>query len=254
MRTTFARLCRDSRNRLGISQETLAGMAHVSRAHIAKIELGHADPSLDIAERLATALGLEVELVARHPILLEPRQRDAVHAACSGYADRRLRGAEWETAREAEVVHGRTHGWIDLLAFDLRTGLLLVVEIKTRLDDLGLVERQLAWYERSAFDIARRMGWPVRRVAVWLLALASEEVDSAIRANRHVLSVAFPTRSEEMMRVAAGGEWPANNGRGLALIDPRSRRRSWLIRCRSDGRRSRAPYLDYADAAGRMTA
>ena len=37
------------------------------------------------------ALGLEVELVSRQPILLEAAQRDIVHAACSGYADRRLR-------------------------------------------------------------------------------------------------------------------------------------------------------------------
>ena len=85
-------------------------------------------------------------------MLLEPRQRDAVHAPCSGYANRRFRAGGWETGREVEIVHGRSHGWIDLLAFDPRTGLLLIVEIKTRLDDLGLVERQLAWYERSAFE------------------------------------------------------------------------------------------------------
>lgn len=157
--------------------------AHLSRGQIAKIELGQADPSLDVVERLAIALGLEVELVARQPILFEPRHRDFVHARCSGYADRRLRAADRATAREVEIVHGRSHGWIDLLAFDRRTGLLLVVEIKTRLDDIGLVERQLAWYERSAFDVARRLGWPARRVAVWLLALASEEIDAAIRAN-----------------------------------------------------------------------
>jgi transcriptional regulator with XRE-family HTH domain len=252
IRTTFAHLCRDTRLRLGISQETLSGMAGVSRGQIAKIELGHADPSLEVAERLAVALGLELELLARQPILLEPRQRDGVHARCSGYADRRLVATMWQTAREVEIVHARSHGWIDLLAFDPRTGLVLVVEIKTRLDDLGLIERQLAWYERSAFDLARRLGWPARRVAVWLLALASEEVDLVVRANRQVLSHAFPVRAIEMSAIARGGTWPANGGRGLALIDPTSRRRDWLIRCRADGRRSPAPYVDYADAARRL--
>ena len=134
----------------------------------------------------------------------------------------------WDTAREVEIIQGRSRGWIDLLAFDPRTGLLLVVEIKTRLDDIGLVERQLAWYERSAFDVAHRLGWPARRVGVWLLALASAEVDAAIWANRKTLSLAFPVRAAEMATITTGGVWPKDHGRGLALIDPRSRRRDWL--------------------------
>jgi hypothetical protein len=37
--------------------------------------------------------------------------------------------------------------------------------------------------------------------------------------------------------------------RGLALIDPRSRRRDWLIPTRVDGRRTVLPYQDLARAA-----
>ena len=37
------------------------------------------------------------------------------------------------------------------------------------------------------------------------------------------------------------------NVQGLAMIDPSSRRREWLIRTTVDGRRSAAPYVDYAD-------
>ena len=32
---------------------------------------------------------------------------------------------------EVEVVEGRAHGWVDLVAFDPRTGTLLVIEVKT---------------------------------------------------------------------------------------------------------------------------
>jgi hypothetical protein len=42
-------------------------------------------------------------------------------------------------------------------------------------------------------------------------------------------------------------------GRGLAMIDPASKRRDWLIRLRVDGRRSDARYVDYADAARRLS-
>ena len=154
-------------------------------------------------------------------------------------------------AREVELVHGRSHGWIDLLAFDARTGTLFIVEVKTRLDDLGAIERQLGWYERRAIHVANDLGWEPRRVNAWLLFLASEEVDLAIRANRHVLATAFPMRAREMLAAVDGTGSQAV--RGLAMIDPTSRRRDWLLRTRVDGRRRAAPFRDYADAAARIS-
>ena len=35
--------------------------------------------------------------------------------------------------------------------------------------------------------------------------------------------------------------------RGVAMIDPRSKRRDWLRSLAIDGRRSKLPYRDYAD-------
>lgn len=158
-----------------------------------------------------------------------------------------MRQAGLATAREVEVVHGRSHGWIDLLAFDPRTGTLLIVEVKTRIDDLGAIERQLGWYERSAFALAENLGWHPRRSATWLLVLASEEVDTSVRVTRDALRPAFPARAPEMSRLLGGST--EGYARGLAMIDPASRRRDWLIKTRLDGRRSVAPYVDYADAA-----
>ena len=133
---------------------------------------------LALVDRIADALGIEIDLVARTPIVIGGgRQRDLVHARCSAYIDRRLRSDGWLTAREVEIVHGRSHGWIDLLAFDPRSGTLILIEVKTRLDDIGAVERQLGWYEREAFGVARRQGWRPSRVACWLLVLASDEVE-----------------------------------------------------------------------------
>jgi transcriptional regulator with XRE-family HTH domain len=234
-----------------MTQKRLAMAVGVSRGYIAMIELGGANPTLDVAARIGTALGLEIELAARAPIVLgDRRQRDAVHARCSGYVHRRLRSSGWQTAREVEVVHARSHGWIDLLAFDPRTGILLVIEIKTWLDDLGTVERQLGWYERSAVTIARSLGWRPRWTAGWLLVLASGEIDEFLRANREVIDAGFPIRARAMAGTVAGAGIEV--GRGLALIDPMSRRRDWLMRSRLDGRRSAPPYIDYADAADRF--
>lgn len=262
-RVTLARMCRDGRQTLGWSQARLAAAIRSSRSHVAAIELGRANPSLEIIARLAVALGFELDLVLRPPIVVgDRRQRDAVHARASGYVDRRLVGDGWLTDREVEIVDGRWRGWIDLLAFDPRTGTLLVIEIKTRIDDLGAIERQLGWYARVARRLARSRGWEVRQVQVWLLVLASDEVEDALRADRDILERAFPLRAAEMRRVVAGQSGPPGVdrrpvargsplARGLALVDPARRRRDWLIPTKLDGRRSPAPYRDYRDAAAR---
>lgn len=254
LRITFARLCRDTRTALDVTQAELARSVGVSRAHVSAIEAGRANPSLDLIDRVAEALGLGLGFAVRDPIILGGgRQRDAAHAWCSGYTERRLRGAGWETAREVPLVHGRTHGWVDVIAYDRRSGTLLIIEVKTWIDDLGAVERQLNWYERSAMRLAHRYGWYPRRVLTWLVVLATDAVDASIRANRDVIDRAFPMRAMTMGQVAAGSD-PGRGGRGIALIDPASRRQHWLIRSRSDGRRSPAPYRDYADAMRRREA
>jgi transcriptional regulator with XRE-family HTH domain len=70
---------------LDITQQDLADAVGVSRPYIASIESGRANPSLAVVERIATALGLELDFVARPPTTVgRPPQRDAVHARCSG--------------------------------------------------------------------------------------------------------------------------------------------------------------------------
>jgi DNA-binding XRE family transcriptional regulator len=253
LRVTFAWLCRETRTDLDITQRELAASVGVSRAHIAAIETGRANPSLELVSRIGAALGLELELIGRRQVVIgRANHRDLVHARCSGYVDRRLRTAGWLTRREVEVVHGRSHGWVDLLAFDPRTRTLLIVEVKTSIEDVGAIERQLGWYERSAGTLAQRFGWMPRTVRAWLLVLASAEVDATITAQRDVIRQAFPLRAVSMRATLAGTEITVPAGRGLALIDPSSRRRDWLIACRSDGRRTPLPYRDHRHAAERL--
>lgn len=255
IRTTLARACRDTRLALGMTQQAVASRAGVTRSYIAQLERGNANPSIRRVEAIAQALGLEVDLAIHRPTIIGgPRVRDAVHARCSAYVGRRLRSLGLEVAREVEIVHGRSHGWIDLLAYDPRTRTLLVIEVKTRLDDLGAVERQLGWYERAAWDRARELGWEPRRIRSWLLVLASEEVEGVLAGNRRYVNEALPVRAREMAMELLSGAPSTATGRGLALIDPSSRGHDWLIRSRIDGRRSPSRYVDYADAARRSAA
>jgi transcriptional regulator with XRE-family HTH domain len=247
---TFGQACLDTRLALDVNRQELARRVGITPRYLAMIEAGRANPSLRLVEDIADAIGLELDLSIRSPIFPGGQQlRDPVHAWCSAYVDRRLRGLSWSTAREVEVVHGRSHGWIDVLAFDHRSRTLLIIEIKTRLDDLGALERQIGWYERMAWQPARALGWRLSRVISCVLALASDEVESVIRRHKNLVSIAFPTRAAELIADPAAA---STGARGLALIDPPSRRQDWLIRTSVDGRRSRLPYRNYADAATRL--
>jgi hypothetical protein len=212
---------------------------------VGEIEAATTNASFDVVWALFDGLGIDVDLVAKGPVVLDRPRHDAVHALCSGYVQRRLEAAGWLVAREVRIENGRYVGWIDLLAFDESTGALLVIEIKTRLDDVGAIERSMDWHLREATGAARRLGWHPRRIAGFLLALASQEVDDALSRNRMVWDRAFPMRATDLATAVVE---PAHaSGRGLALIDPRSRRRQWLFRARIDGRRAEAPYEGYAD-------
>jgi transcriptional regulator with XRE-family HTH domain len=249
-RMSLARACREGRLALGLSQETVAHKVGVARSYIAAIEVGRANPTLDVVVRLATALGYELDLRLRPPVIIgDRRQRDLVHARCSGHVDRRLRAAGFETAREVPIVDGRWRGWIDLLAFDRRTSTLLIIEIKTVIDDIGAVERQVGWYERVARRLARERGWAPRRVVTWLLVLATEQVETSLIDNREIIDRAFPVRGHVMESLVQnpGSPWPP--GRGIACIDPGRHHQRWLIRPRIDGGRTAPRYLDYRDAA-----
>src|SRR4029079_15745764 len=77
IRVTFARLCRETRARLGLTQQHLADTVGVTRGYIAKAETERANPTFDLAERIAVALDIAVDIAARVPAVIGPRhQRD----------------------------------------------------------------------------------------------------------------------------------------------------------------------------------
>ena len=245
-------IVRTGRERLGLTKTDLQVRTGISRQMIHAIESAQANPTLNVMAALLDGLAIDLELLDRGPIALETSSsHDTAHAMCSAYVQRRLESAGWEVAREVRIEEGRYIGWIDLLAFHAATGTLLVIEIKTRVDDVGAIERSLDWHARGARQAAAKLGWRPRTVSGWLLALATDEVEDALRRNRTLWAAATPVRAREM---AEGVRTPQRlpDGRGLALIDPRSRRHAWLIGTRLDSRRSAPPYSGYADFMSRV--
>ena len=137
---------------LGWSQRELSRRSDVPQTAISRLFRGRFD-AVDLAQLvlIGTAVGARLHLVVDAPFLTDRRrQRDAVHARCIGYVATRLRLAGWMVATEVEIRGARGPGWIDVLAFHPGTGRLLVIEIKTEIDDLGRIAA------------ARRLGWTPR--------------------------------------------------------------------------------------------
>jgi transcriptional regulator with XRE-family HTH domain len=56
---------REAREAKGMTQETLAKKAGVSRAYLSRLEMGRHDPPLSRVRKLARALGVKIETLVR---------------------------------------------------------------------------------------------------------------------------------------------------------------------------------------------
>lgn len=232
------------------SQRELSRRSRVPQSTISRTESGKvSDLSLTTADRLLEIMGARLRVEVDAPFLRErQRQLDPAHARMSGHVARRLERAGWQVASEVEVGGDRSRGWIDLLAFQPSTGSLLVIELKTEIHDLGQIDRSLGWYEREAWAAARRHGWLPASATGCLLLLMTERGDRDVAFNRDALRRLFPMRASALRAfVEEDTPAPERGVRALAMVDPRSKRRSWLRPTRDEGRRSPAPYSDYAD-------
>jgi transcriptional regulator with XRE-family HTH domain len=237
---------RTARLERGWPQARLARESGVPQTEISALErAAYANPSLDAIARLCDALDAELVLEIR-PARVVGRvdQRDPGHVACVTAVRRMLERAGWMTATEVEIVSGRAHGFIDVLAHQTATGRLLVIEVKTEVRDIGALERQIGWYVREALGAARRIGWRPRSIAGLVICLATAAVDATLIANRSHLAASFPARGRAVR--AAILKDAEMTGRGIVMVDPARRGASGLLGLALDGRRTPAPYRDYA--------
>jgi transcriptional regulator with XRE-family HTH domain len=254
MTGAIAASVRDARKAIGWTQAELAVRAGLSRTMITAIEAGRINLTMASAGAVLDELGVRVRVQLEAPFLAaRERQREPVHARTIGYVGRRLTASGWQTRNEVEIGDPSSRGWIDLLAFEPGSQALLVIEVKTEIHDVGAIDRQLARYERQAWAAARSFGWQVSRTCGLLVVVETVENDLRLTMNRDYLAQAWPMRARDVPTLFADPSLARPTGRrAVFMVDPLSRRRAWAIPTRVDGRRSVAPYADYADLARRL--
>ena len=243
-RATFGAVIRTARKARGWTQEELGRRAELPQSVVAAVESG-AGARVESLERICRALDGQLVLDARLPFSGNPvRQVDVAHARCVGSVRRLLEVAGHVCVTEQEIVEGPWRGWIDLVAYDAVRRRIVISEIKTELRDAGALERQVERYVRSCLGVARERGWVVEEIVVVVVVLATAANDAFLIANRHVMKGAFPVRGRVAVATLLDGA-PAP-GRMLVMLDPRRRGRRAILRSTADGRRTAAPYRDYA--------
>ena len=246
-RATFGAMIRAARKARGWTQEELGRRADLPQSVVAAVEAG-AGARVESLERICRALDGQLILGARLPFTGDPaRQRDLAHARCVGSVRRLLEAAGHACVTEQEIIDGPWRGWIDLIAYDPVRRRIVIGEVKTELRDAGALERQVERYVRSSLVVARERGWAVEGIVAVVVVLATAANDAFLVANHLAMKGAFPVRGR--LAVAALLDGAPAPGRMLIMLDPRRRGRRAILRSAADGRRTAAPYRDYAGFA-----
>ena len=130
------RALRAIRIRLRWRQADLAANAGVSRTLVSDIELGKVDNhDIDDIDRLARALGAELDVYVRWRGEGLDRLLDEAHALLVDRIVAELRAAGWEPSIEVTFNVYGDRGSVDVLGWHPGTGSLLIIEVKSVVPD-----------------------------------------------------------------------------------------------------------------------
>ena len=205
------------RIRRGWRQIDLAERAGVSASLISSIERGGAATvALATLVRVAAALDARLDFSLRWRGEQLDRLLDAAHARLVESTVRLLERHGWKTLVEVSFAIQGERGSIDVLAQHVRTGQLLVVEVKSIVPDNQAMLYTLDRKVRLAPRIAAERGWPAELPVSRLLV-----VGDGSTARRRVDSLAATYGAALPDRGASVRSWirmPVGQIRGLLFL------------------------------------
>lgn len=193
-RRTVARSLRAVRRRKGWSQRRLASQLEISQSELSRRERGSLENcSVAEVERWGVALGahisLEVHIDGERPLT------DAHHARLQNWLAAMLRQHGWSVLVEHSFNHYGERGRIDVLAYHPIDRVLLIVEVKTRIDDVGDVLGRLDVKRRVAPILAPEHQWQPSAVVPMLLIL-EQRTNRRRVANHGSVFAGYPMRAQ----------------------------------------------------------
>lgn len=198
-RRTVARSLRALRRRKRWSQRRVASQLDISQSEYSRRERGSLENcSVAEVEQWAASLGahlsLELRLDGERPL------RDAQHARLQQWLVGLLARAGWATLVEHSYNHYGDRGRIDVLAHHAIARVVLVVEVKSRIEEVGDILGRLDVKRRVAPILAREQRWPVDDVVPMLLILEQ-------RTNRRRVADHATVFSSYSMRAQPAAAW-----------------------------------------------
>jgi transcriptional regulator with XRE-family HTH domain len=190
------------RVRKGWRQTDVALRAHMSPATVGRIERGAAAAvPLGMLRRLASALGARFETFVRWDGADLARLLYARHGAMHEAVARLFASADgWVFEPEVSFsLHGE-RGVIDILAWHPGRRMLLVVELKTEVVEVGMLLAKMDQRRRLAANVAPRFGWYPIATSTWVILADSRTNRRALAAHRTVLRTKFPVDGRSVRR------------------------------------------------------
>jgi len=219
----FGMALRAARLKRGWSQRALAVRARVSDATVSRLERGLADSlALATIRRVAAVLDVWVGLVARSRGGDLERVADAAHAALAEVAIALLCALGWEVRPEVSFSVWGERGVVDIVAWHASSRSLLLVELKTRIVDIGQLLATLDRRQRLGSEIAEPFGWKPATISTVLILSDRATNHRRVAAHRAVFDAALPDGGR---RVRAWLAAPSAGLRGLMYLADRHPRK-----------------------------
>jgi hypothetical protein len=130
-----------------------------------------------------------------------PRLLDARHAAMHEAVAGLFASTDgWMIEPEVSFSIYGERGIIDILAWHPARRMLLVIELKTEVVEVGLLLGKMDQRRRLAGNIARRLGWDPIAVSSWVVIADSRTNRRAVAAHGTVLRRKFPVDGRSVKR------------------------------------------------------
>lgn len=190
------------RRRRGLRQRDVAALAGVSQWAVSMVERGQLDRL-----PVRTVRGIASVLEIRMPF--EPRWRggelprlvDACHAALVDQVVARLASFGWEVAVEYTFSQFGERGSVDVIGWRAAERALVIVEVKSELDDmqnmLSVLDRKVRLVPTL---IARDRGWRAAVVGVLLVLPEGSTFRDGVARFRATFAAVLPSRTVEIRR------------------------------------------------------